>query len=102
MQTVAPQLGTIEIDDTEVTGSGLKGLAALVTVTADNSSFNDDGLEAIQEGKSLDSLNLNATKVTDAGLVHLKGLTSLYSVFLAETAVSPARLTQFWHSQLCQ
>jgi hypothetical protein len=38
----------------------------------------------------LQSLNLFDTKVTDAGLVHLKGLTSLQSLTLFNTEVTDA------------
>jgi hypothetical protein len=39
---------------------------------------------------NLQILDLRETRVTDAGLVHLKGLTSLQAVYLDVTEVSDA------------
>ena len=44
------------------------------------------------KGLSINSLNLDSTKVTDAGLVHLKGLTNLTSLGLGRTQVTDAGL----------
>jgi hypothetical protein len=38
----------------------------------------------------LETLDLNGTKITDAGLVHLKGMTKLWSLILTDTQVTYA------------
>jgi internalin A len=48
------------------------------------------GLEHLKELTSLRSLVLSDTQVTDAGFVHLKGLTSLESLVLGGTSVTSA------------
>ena len=50
----------------------------------------DRGLVHLKGLTSLQSLTLFGTQVTDAGLVHLKGLTSLQSLYLSGTKVTDA------------
>lgn len=62
----------------------LKGLTQLLL---DNAPVTDAGLLA-----KLETLDLHATPVTDARLVHLAGLTKLNSLYLNDTAVTDAGL----------
>jgi internalin A len=48
----------------------------------------DAGLEHLKGLTSLQMLKLNGTKVSDAGLVHLKGLTGLKMLELLDTPVT--------------
>jgi Leucine-rich repeat (LRR) protein len=50
----------------------------------------DAGLVHLKGLTSLQRLTLSGTKVTDAGLVHLKGLTSLKMLSLQKTKVTDA------------
>jgi len=61
----------------------------LVGVDLSNSKTTDAGLVHLKGMTSLKSLNLLSTKVTDAGLVHLKGLTGLQTLTLHKTQVTP-------------
>ena len=45
-------------------------------------------------GKPVISVNLRRTEVTDAGLVHLKGLKNLQTLFLNSTKITDAGLVQ--------
>ena len=45
----------------------------------------DAGLMHLKDLTSLQELGLGGTKVTDAGLVNLKGLTSLRKLYLTDT-----------------
>ena len=51
-------------------------------------SITDAGLVHLKGQSTLRSLNLRGTKITDAGLVHLKGLTNLQQLFLTDTQVT--------------
>ena len=48
------------------------------------------GKVKVDKNKAVVSVFLNDTKVTDAGLVHLKGLTKLEQLYLRGTKVTPA------------
>ena len=52
----------------------------------------DAGVVHLKGLNSLQSLNLWDTQITNAGLVHLKGLTSLQTLYLDETQVTDAGL----------
>lgn len=56
--------------------------------------LNDDELMYVGELKHLGTLNLANTRVTDAGMVHLRGLTRLTRLNLEWTHVSDAGLVQ--------
>lgn len=57
-----------------------------------NTKITDAGLEHLKGLTSLQTLYLTNTQVTDAGLVHLKGLTSLQGLNLYGTRVTDAGL----------
>ena len=52
------------------------------------SKVTDDGLVHLKGLTNLQFLSLSRTKVTDAGLVHLKGLTKLQYLHLSDTKVT--------------
>ncbi|MGE0001095.1 MAG: P-loop NTPase fold protein [Fimbriimonadaceae bacterium] len=52
----------------------------------------DAGLEHLRGLAGLQTLDLSGTQVTDAGLEHLKGLAGLQTLFLADTQVTDAGL----------
>jgi internalin A len=52
--------------------------------------LSDAGLVHLKGLESLTDLHLSGTQITDAGLAHLKGLTNLSSIDLSETKVSDA------------
>jgi hypothetical protein len=64
----------------------------LIGVDLSNSRTTDAGLMHLKGLTSLQSLGLNGTKVTDVGLEHLKGLTSLQLLNLGDTQVTDAGL----------
>ena len=59
-------------------------------VTLRHTQVSDAGLVHLKGLTSLQRLGLGDTQVSDAGLVHLKGLTSLQRLNLARTQVSDA------------
>src|SRR5262245_37392912 len=62
----------------------------VVDVDLDTTKVTDAGLRELKELKSLQLLNLSGTKVTDAGLKELKELKSLRSLYLRHTKVTDA------------
>ena len=62
----------------------------LVSVDLMDSKVTDAGLVHLKGLTKLQSLSLISTKVTDAGLVHLKGLTKLQSLNLSFSKVTDA------------
>ncbi len=61
-------------------------------VDLSGTNVTDAGLEHLKGLTSLQELYLDGTEVTDAGLVHLKGLTSLRRLLLSDTKVTDAGL----------
>lgn len=61
-------------------------------VAINNKQFTDADLEHLKGLTSLTSLSIAQTQVTDAGLVHLKGLTNLKYLWLFETQVTDTGL----------
>ena len=57
-----------------------------------SSQTTDDDLRGLKRLPTLETLELQSTKVTDAGLVHLKGLTNLKELGLALTQITDAGL----------
>ena len=60
----------------------------IIIVLLHSTTVTDEGLEHLQGLTSLQHLNLNSTKVTDEGLEHLKGLTNLEYLSLYDTKVT--------------
>ena len=58
-----------------------------------NERATNDSLRALSVFDKLQTLFLTGTKVTDAGLVHLKGLTNLSRLGLESTQITDAGLT---------
>ena len=71
----------------------LKGWAnAATSLFLANSKITDAGLAHLKGLENLKSLNLVWTKITDEGLVHLKGLTNLEKLYLSVTKITDAGL----------
>jgi formylglycine-generating enzyme required for sulfatase activity/dsDNA-binding SOS-regulon protein len=71
---------------------GRNAQGEIVRVILSGTQITDAGLVHLAGLTSLESLRLKGTQVTDAGLVHLKGLTELRSLFLNGTQVTDAGL----------
>jgi len=81
------QLQTLNLDGTHIKGDGLSVLAGISTLedlSLSKTRLTDDGLERVAELRNLQELNLNGTSITDAGLRHLKVLTHLATLYLAD------------------
>jgi hypothetical protein len=77
---------------TRLTDSGLsniRSLSNLQFLSLNNTEVTDAGLVHLR-GLKIWSLRLDNTKITDAGLTHLKELTELREVFLRNTQISDA------------
>lgn len=70
----------------------LKGLRHLTLLQISNSSASDVALTYFKDCKNPDQLIMHATRVTDAGLVHLEGFTQLHYLNLKQTAVTEPAL----------
>ena len=62
----------------------------IARVDLNSTQISDAGLVHLAGLTSLRTLRLMDTQITDAGLVHLAGLTSLQGLFLEETQVTDA------------
>ena len=89
----------IEKQKQDVAVAAIRKLGGKVTLDEENpgrplsvnfygSKVTDAGLEHLKGLAKLQTLALQRTNVTDAGLVHLKGLTNLQALGLAGTKVS--------------
>ena len=95
-QTPAAKEDTVDTDGVK---ARLEKLGAYVSaneqgevsgVHLSNPQVTDAGLVHLKGLTSLETLELNNTQITDAGLVHLKELTSLYYLKLDNTQVTDA------------
>jgi hypothetical protein len=65
-------------------------LTELEALDLDDTQITDSGLSHLESLNKLEALNLVNTKITDAGLVHLKGLGNLENLLLAGTQLTDA------------
>src|SRR5260370_876063 len=72
----------------------LNGLTSLRGLALNNSRVTDAGLEHLRALPTLRALRLDNTHVTDAGLAHIKDLPQLDHLFLIKTWVTDAGLSQ--------
>ena len=89
-----------EIETEEQAIAAIKRLGGIVTIdkknpakpmifiALHNSKINDAGLEYLKGLTSLYQLNLEHTLITDKGLVHLKGLTKLQWLYFDHTKIT--------------
>lgn len=63
-----------------------------------DAQITDAGLAHLKALTSLETLRLDNTQITDEGLEHLKGLTSLKYLNLQGTKVTPAGITELKHA----
>jgi Leucine-rich repeat (LRR) protein len=83
-----PNIDTLCLDRTHVTGVGLDSLPNAKNILAlqlSGTQVSDEGLVHLAQLGGLRHLTLDKTKVTDAGLVHLSGLTNLRTLLLRDT-----------------
>ena len=81
---------TLLIDSARITDAGLDhlwGCTSLTHLELDFTNVGDDGLRALAELRQLEQLSLFSTKVTDAGVGHLRGL-PLRELDLGETSIT--------------
>jgi Leucine Rich repeat len=67
----------------------------VVGVDLSGTQISDAGLAHLKGLTTLETLYLSGTRVSDAGLAHLKGLTTLKTLHLFRTRVSDAGVTEF-------
>jgi hypothetical protein len=67
-------------------------LAALVILDVSKTRISNAGLMHLKGVKSLRVLSLNGTRIDDAGLKHLEGLTGMWQLLLDDTKVGDAGL----------
>ncbi len=93
--------GCGEEDNSPVDVAALRKLGAwirqddqggVVEVALGRNKITDAGLVHLKGLTKLQSLVLSDTKITDAGLVHLKGLTNLQTLYLYNTQITDAGL----------
>jgi hypothetical protein len=89
------QLQILTLHDSTLTDESLKIFGKLVQLErlqAAGNHFTDDGLAHLRNLKHLVSLDIDCgqTRFTDAGLVHLESLRGLQSLYLQQTLVTPA------------
>ena len=65
-------------------------IESLVRLHLGNTKISDAGLAHLKGLKNLTYLNLYGTEVSDAGLKHLRGLKKLEKLFVWQTQVTPA------------
>lgn len=91
----APQLRRLTLENSAVTGAGLRAfrnLRGLEYLDLSGLPISDEQLTTIGELTSLESLWLTGTQITDAGLSALQGLKRLRTLDVSGTAVTPAGL----------
>jgi len=67
-------------------------------VLLDATQITDTGLVHLEGMTGLSYLNLSGTRITDAGLTHLKGMTSLSNLVLSGTRITDAGVEQLKQS----
>jgi hypothetical protein len=87
---IAVQLGLSKCADTDL--KALADLKSLGSLTLYRTAVTDAGLKDLAALKTLTSLDLGATKITDAGLKELAGLSALESLTLNGTQITGAGL----------
>lgn len=88
---VAASVVALDLQQTQVTDSGLAGLAPFTKLRhlqLQNTALTDAGLEHLGKLPTLETVNLYATGVTDAGLQYLTGLTHLKKIHLWQSKVT--------------
>jgi hypothetical protein len=91
-----PKLKRLSLENTAVTGAGLAKLNGVITLERLNLSgskrIGDEDLRRIAHLAGINSLRLNDTAVTDAGMPTVARLTGLRALELSNTAVGDAGL----------
>ena len=92
--TAVRNLRSLDLENTKVTGAGLKALKDLQALSLYRAPVTDAGLKEVKELGNLLTLDLTGTKVTDAGLKHLKALKKLRTLNLSFTTVGDGGLKE--------
>ncbi|MDA0834349.1 MAG: hypothetical protein O2955_16400 [Planctomycetota bacterium] len=91
-------IGSVDLNQTEVTDNHLKSLEGLTTVTylgLHSTYVTDVGLDFIKDFKNLQEIELSYTPITDEALRKLAELPALKKVFIYDTAISDAGFEEF-------
>lgn len=91
-----PRLENLWARNTQITAKGLRPLAACPLKKLDlaGATVGDDALEVLAPMKSLRILNLDETRISDAGIPALKAMGHLESTSLRGTKLSPRALEE--------
>ena len=81
----------VDLRDASMSPTGQK-LLHLIGLGEQRLSLSDAALVHLKGLTNLQTLNLHGTKITDAGLVHLKGLPNLQTLYLYGTQITAAGL----------
>jgi Leucine-rich repeat (LRR) protein len=86
----------IRLNSNKVNDAALKELQGLKvnTLVLDHTAVSDAGLEKLKDLTSLQALDLSFTQVTDAGLAHLGALPNLRTLNLTGTRVTDQGVAQ--------
>ncbi|TWT36348.1 Leucine Rich repeats (2 copies) [Posidoniimonas corsicana] len=98
------QLHTVSLNNTGVTGSGLKHLKAvpLTYLELSHSPVTNDGIASIRSLRSLECLGLNNTLVSDLGLERIAQFTRLRELSLNNTDVTDVGLARLGQTTTLQ
>jgi hypothetical protein len=77
-----PRLRGLNMYDAAFYGDGLEYLRDIEVLDLSRTDVGDDAMPKFAAMRNLKSLSLTGTKITDAGLEHLKGLTQLRELWL--------------------
>jgi RNA polymerase sigma factor (sigma-70 family) len=84
------RLTALSLNQTQITGLGLKQLPNLCKLSITNSRLSDAGMKDLRHLKGLTVLSLEAVEITDAGLLELKACKNLVELNLEATRVTGA------------
>jgi hypothetical protein len=84
-------LELLQLYGTHITGEMIakwQSLDTLKSISICNCDFDDSGMDEIGKMKNLILLELDGTRITDAGLIHLRNLIKLKQLYLHRTRVT--------------
>ena len=93
--TALKKLGADGLD-----GLAFKNTGEVLLVNLEGTKITDAGLVHLEPLTNLQELDLGSTEITDMGLVHLKGLTKLQTLDLGSTKITDAGLAHLKGLQL--
>ncbi|HEY2250013.1 MAG TPA: hypothetical protein VGH74_03090, partial [Planctomycetaceae bacterium] len=96
-----PNLETLSLNSTSVTGHGLKYVAGAVNLAhldLRDTPIDDAGLAHLTRLTKIEVLRLDRTRISNAGLKHLAGLPNLRELSVSNTAVTDSGLDELLKS----